>query len=141
MYQIVGQLSLDKQKEDGEFHFLTKVAFEWARLKAGETILMQLVQFYMLLHSQLAHSLTFEEVQTITISDVLSKHVNLQSLYDKVKRKSFVHTLHTWYNLHFLQLVTTVILKYLKGTKHKRFHHYKTDLYLSPFSLVNCGCL
>lgn len=85
LYQIISQLTLDQQKEGGEFHLLTRVAFEWDKLKAGESILTQLIRFYCLLHSQLTHSLTYEELQSATIGDAICKHQILQDSYDKIK--------------------------------------------------------
>ena len=119
VYQITGQMSLDQQKEGGEFHLLTKVAFEWNRLKTGESILTGLVQFYRFLHSQLAHTLTYEEMQTTTIGDVICKHPALHDLYDKVKGKTtFTSPFSIFYYNCSFQLVITVILIYLKETKH-----------------------
>ena len=102
LYQIISQLRLDQQKEGGEFHLLTRVAFEWNRLKAGESILTQLIQFYSLLHSQLAYSLTDEEMQSVSISDAICKHTNLQDLFDKIKGKDFTsYVFCLYYNYMF----------------------------------------
>ena len=124
LYQIISQLSLDQQKEGGEFHLLTRVAFEWDRLKAGERILTQLIQFYSALHSQLEYSLTYEEVQSLTISDAICKHQNLQDLYDTIKGEYF-----TPCGIFYGDIIDLIVLIIL-------FHVFFFFFFFSPITIT-----
>lgn len=53
-------------------YLLPTLAMEWERLQVGEALLPDLLEFYIWLHKNLAHLLTFERASTITIGQLLT---------------------------------------------------------------------
>lgn len=66
-------LSAENLQQNPELRFLSRFAMEWSCLQVGGVLLLDLVELYQWLHTDIAHLLTRNEASTISIGEVITR--------------------------------------------------------------------